>query len=142
MKKNFRLQKILEYRERIVELEKNKLAELNVKLTNVSNMIITTADNINKQVDNKQLAENIYKNMYDKYIKKLTAEKDQLTKLRKQLELTIEIQKKKVVDAMDRQKIMQKLKDKHVENYRIYLNKEEIKMIDELAITRGARNEN
>ena len=32
MKKNFRLQKVLEYRERLVDLEKNKLAEINSKL--------------------------------------------------------------------------------------------------------------
>jgi len=141
MKKNFRLQKVLEYRERIVEIEKNKLAELSGKLENVKNRIQNTEDEIVKQVEDKESAETAFKTMYDKYIAKLTHEKSELNKLRKQLELNIEIQKKKVMEAMDRQKMMQKLKDRHVENYRMYLNKEEMKMIDELAVTRSTRNE-
>ncbi|PLX66760.1 MAG: hypothetical protein C0603_11195 [Denitrovibrio sp.] len=141
MKKNFRLQKILEYRERIVDLEKNKLAEINGKLTNTNNKIKTTDTEITKQVDDRQTAENMFKIMYDKYIKKLTYEKTELIKLKKQLELNIELQKKKVMEAIERHKIMQKLKDQHVENYRMFLNKEEMKMIDELAVTRSARNE-
>lgn len=142
MKRNFRLQKVLEYRERMVELEKNKLADLNHKLDNTRSRIELTEAEITKQVADKETAENIYKTMYDKYIRKLTAEKNTLVKLRKQLELNIELQKKKVMEAMDRHKMMLKLKEKHVENYRIYLNKEEMKMIDELAVTRGGSNEN
>ena len=80
--------------------------------------------------------------MYDKYIKRITNDKNMLIKLRKQLELNIELQKKKVVEAIERHKVMLKLKEKHVDNYRTYLNKEEMKLIDELAVTRSARNEN
>jgi flagellar biosynthesis chaperone FliJ len=36
---------------------------------------------------------------------------------------------------------MEKLKDKHIKNYLMYLNKEEMKMIDELVVTRF-NNEN
>ncbi len=67
--------------------------------------------------------------------------KNGLIKAKKQLELNIELQKKKVMEAIERHKVMQKLKDQHVENYRMFLNKEEMKMIDELAVTRSARNE-
>lgn len=142
MKKNFRLQKVLEYRERIVDLEKNKLTELNVKLGNTVKRIKDTEESIERQVAEKEFAENMFKTMYDKYIKKLTNEKNALIKLRKQLELNIELQKKKVMDAINRHKVILKLKERHVENYRIYLDKEEMKMIDELAVTRSARNEN
>lgn len=79
-KKNFRLQKILEYRERIVELEKNKLAELNVRLSSTNNKIMTVDAEITKQVNDKETAETIYKVMYDKYIKKLTDEKKRIDK--------------------------------------------------------------
>jgi flagellar FliJ protein len=142
MKKNFRLQKILEYRERIVELEKNKLTELHLKLNSVKEKIKDTSDNIARQYEEQERAENIYKSMYDKYIKKLKNEMETLNRVRKQLELNIEIQKKKVMDAMERHKIMQKLKDRHVENYRAFLNKEEMKLIDELAVTRSGNHEN
>jgi len=142
MKKNFRLQKILEYRERIVELEKNKLAEINLKLADTKRKITAAENEIEHQVTERQNAENIFKSMYDKYIKKLSNEKAMLIKLRRQLELNMELQKKKVMEAIDRHKVMQKLKDKHVENYRMFLDKEEMKMLDELAVTRSARNEN
>lgn len=142
MKKQFRLQKVLEYRERIVEIEKNKLAEINAKLANTRAKIKETEEEIGRQFVELESAENIFKTMYDKYIKKLTADKSTLNRLRKQLELNVELQKKKVMDAINRHKVMLKLKEKHVENYRAYLDKEEMKMIDELAVTRSARNEN
>lgn len=142
MRKNFRLQKVLEYRERIVDLEKNKLAELNAKLEGTKMKIKNLEQEITKQIDEKQTAENIFRAMYDKYITKLTTQKNSMVKQKRQFELNIEIQKKKVMDAIERHKIMLKLKEKHVENLRQFLNKEEMKLIDELAVTRSSRNEN
>jgi len=141
MNRKFRLQKVLEYRERLVDIEKNKLAAINAKLEHTKAKIKEAEDIISQKVDEKQTAEPAFRNMYDKYLAKLTAEKNMLIKLRKQLGLNIELQKKKVVEAIERHKVMLKLKEKHVENYRAYLNKEEMKMIDELAVTRSARNE-
>jgi len=141
MRKNFRLQKVLEYRERLVDLEKNKLAELNSHLERVKIKIAETEELIDLKVKERETADGLFRNMYDKYIGKLTEDRNKGVKLRKQIELNIELQKKKVVEAIERQKIMQKLKDKHVDSYRNYLNKEEMKMIDELAVTRSARNE-
>lgn len=141
MKKTFRLQKVLEYRERLVDIEKNKLAEINAKLERTKAHIIEADRLINEKVDEREGCEPAFRTMYDKYIKKLTVDKNALLKLRRQLELNIELQKKKVVEAIERHKIMLKLKEKHVENYRAYLNKEEMKMIDELAVTRSGGNE-
>jgi len=141
MNRKFRLQKVLEYRERLVDIEKNKLAAINAKLEHTKAKIKEAEDIISQKVDEKQTAEPAFRNMYDKYLAKLTAEKNMLIKLRKQLGLNIELQKKKVVEAIERHKVMLKLKEKHVENYRAYLNKEEMKLIDELAVTRSARNE-
>ena len=141
MKRKFRLQKILEYRERIVDLEKNKLAEMNAKLDVVKRKIHETETEIIKQVDDKETAESKFQTMYDKYITKLTAQKSALIKHKRQFELNIELQKKKVMEAIERHKIILKLKEKHVENFRQFLNKEEMKLIDELAVTRSARNE-
>jgi len=141
MKRTFRLQKVLEYRERLVDIEKNKLAEINAKLERTKAHIIEADRIIEEKVNERQDCEHAYKSMYDKYIRKLTIDKNALLKLKRQLELNIELQKKKVVEAIERHKIMLKLKEKHVENYRAYLNKEEMKMIDELAVTRSGRNE-
>ena len=142
MKKNFRLQKVLEYRERLVDLEKNKLAEINSKLERTKLKSVEADEIINLKVEERGTADSRFRSMYDKYIKRITNDKNMLIKLRKQLELNIELQKKKVVEAIERHKVMLKLKEKHVDNYRTYLNKEEMKLIDELAVTRSARNEN
>jgi flagellar FliJ protein len=140
MKKNFRLQKVLEYRERVVELEKNKLAELNNKLFDVNAKILDMTNSIELKMKEREVADNSFLLMYDKFIAKLEQHKKNLIKMRKQVELNIELQKKKVMEAMERHKVMLKLKEKHVENYRIYLNKEEAKFIDELAVMRSGRN--
>jgi len=142
MKKNFRLQKVLEYRERIVDIEKNKLSAMNAKLADTNAKVKAAEDEIAKQVEDKQTAENMFRSMYDKYIAKLTGQKNALVKQKRQLELNIGIQKKKVMEAIERHKIILKLKEKHVENFRQYLNKEEMKLIDELAVTRSGKNEN
>ncbi|PLX69226.1 MAG: hypothetical protein C0602_07360 [Denitrovibrio sp.] len=142
MKKNFRLQKVLEYRERIVDIEKNKLSAMNAKLADTNAKVKAAEDEIAKQVEDKQTAENMFRSMYDKYIAKLTGQKNALVKQKRQLELNIGIHKKKVMEAIERHKIILKLKEKHVENFRQYLNKEEMKLIDELAVTRSGKNEN
>jgi len=139
MKKQFRLQKVLEYRERIVEIEKGKLSTLNTKLLENRNAIMSTQKEIDSKVEESDSAPAAMMLLYDKYIKKLNDQKSALVKTRKQLETAVEIQKKKVLDAIERHKVMEKLKEKHIENFRAYLNKEEMKLIDELAVSRSGR---
>lgn len=139
MKKQFRLQKVLEYRERIVEIEKGKLSALNTKLLENRNAIMATQKEIDSKVEESDSAPAAMMLLYDKYIKKLNDNKASLIKTRKQLETAVEIQKKKVLDAIERHKVMEKLKEKHIENFRAYLNKEEMKLIDELAVSRSGR---
>jgi len=141
MKRDFRLQKVLEYRERVVDIEKNKLAELNNKLSETDAQILEMANNIELKLKEREAADTAFISMYDKFIAKLQTHKNNLLKLRKQIELNIEIQKKKVMEAMERHRVMEKLKEKHVENYRLFLNKEEAKFIDELAVMRSNRKD-
>lgn len=141
MKREFRLQKILEYRERIVDIEKGKLTELNARLLENRNSIMSVQHEIEQKVDERETAKTAMLVMYDAYIKKLNERKNGLLKAKKQIEMSIELQKKKVMDAIERHKIMEKLKEKHIENFRAYLNKEEMKLIDELAVSRSGRTD-
>ncbi|WP_303851107.1 flagellar export protein FliJ [Seleniivibrio woodruffii] len=141
MKKQFRLQKVLEYRERIVEIEKGKLSALNTKLLENRNAIMAIQKEIDSKVEESDSAPAAMMLLYDKYIKKLNDQKSVLIKTRKQLETAVEIQKKKVLDSIERHKVMEKLKEKHIENFRSYLNKEEMKLIDELAVSRSGRGD-
>lgn len=139
MKKQFRLQKVLEYRERIVEIEKGKLSAFNTRLLENRNAIMATQKEIDSKVEESDSAPAAMMLLYDKYIKKLNDQKTALIKTRKQLETAVEIQKKKVLESIERHKVMEKLKEKHIEDFRAYLNKEEMKLIDELAVSRSGR---
>jgi flagellar FliJ protein len=139
MRKQFRLQKVLEYRERIVEIEKGKLSVLNTKLLENKNAIMAMQKEIDLKIEETDSAPAAMLPLFDKYIKKLNEQKALLIKTRKQLETAIEIQKKKVMDSIERHKVMEKLKEKHIEDFRAYLNKEEMKLIDELAVSRSGR---
>ncbi|MCB4203745.1 flagellar FliJ family protein [Deferribacterales bacterium Es71-Z0220] len=142
MKKDFKLQKVLEYRERKLELEKKKLTELQNKLKEANFGIEKILSDINKNIIEMKDARNFqFIKMYELYIEKLEKELEELKGLKKRLESDIEKQKKSVVNAMNDVKVIEKLKDKHIKNYLMYLNKEEMKMIDELVVTRF-NNEN
>lgn len=142
MKKDFKLQKVLEYRERKFELEKKKLTEFQNKLKEANYGIEKVLSDINKNmIDMKDTKNFQFLKMYELYIEKLEKELEELKGLKKKLESDIEKQKKSVINAMNDVKVMEKLKDKHIKNYLMYLNKEEMKMIDELAVTRF-NNEN
>jgi len=142
MKKDFKLQKVLEYRERKFELEKKKLTEFQNKLKEANYGIEKVLSDINKNmIDMKDTKNFQFLKMYELYIEKLEKELEELKGLKKKLESDIEKQKKSVINAMNDVKVMEKLKDKHIKNYLMYLNKEEMKMIDELVVTRF-NNEN
>lgn len=142
MKKDFKLLKVLEYRERKLELEKKKLTELEAKLRDTNFSIEKVLSDIDKNMTDMKDPNNFqFIKIYELYIEKLEKELEELNDLRKRLEIDIEKQKKIVVNAMNDVKVMEKLKDKHIKNYLMYLNKEEMKIIDELVVTRF-NNEN
>lgn len=142
MKKDFKLLKVLEYRERKLELEKKKLTEFQAKLRETNFSIEKVLSDIDKNMTDMKDSNNFqFIKMYELYIEKLEKELEELIGLRKRLEIDIEKQKKIVVNAMNDVKVIEKLKDKHIKNYLMYLNKEEMKIIDELVVTRF-NNEN
>ncbi|TCK60013.1 flagellar export protein FliJ [Seleniivibrio woodruffii] len=141
MKRQFRLQKVLEYRERVVEIEKGKLSVLNTRLLENRNRIMAVQAEIETKIAESDSANSAMRVLFEKYIKKLNEDKQQLIKVKRQIETGIEIQKKKVLESIERHKVMEKLKDKHIENFRAFLNKEEMKLIDELAISRSGRSD-
>ncbi|MBZ4643745.1 MAG: flagellar protein FliJ [Deferribacteres bacterium] len=145
MKKDFKLQKVLEFRERKLEIEKKKLTELQNKLKEINYNIEKTVADINKnrqELSGKSSGADFkFVRMYELYIEKLESELVSFKELKKKIEADIELQKKNVVNAMNDVKVIEKLKEKHVKNYIMYLNKEEMKMIDELVVTRF-NNEN
>lgn len=145
MDKKFKLQKILEYRQRVFDLEKQKLSDLTNRLKELKykrEALLIETENKKRELDNFKLENNfIMINMSIKYIEKLQQQLIEISNNIDKLKREIEEQKKKVVSAMNDVKIMERLKEKHVANFLTYLRKEEIKMLDELVITRSGNNE-
>ncbi|MGE4497916.1 MAG: flagellar export protein FliJ [Deferribacterales bacterium] len=145
MNAKFRLEKVLEHRERIFELEKNKLAESETKLrtltVQLNEMLETEKQKHAEKEEAKISGQMQFVRMYDAYILKLEGHRKTMERMVHDARIAVERQKKKTVQAMNNHKIMMKLKEKHVKDYTAYLDKEEMKMIDELIVSRSGRNE-
>ena len=145
MKKEFRLQKVLEHRERVVEIEKGKLADLRLERRKYEeNMEKIQAEIEAKQndIEEQKRAGNLnFIRMYHDYIVKLKHDRVSTRKVLDEFDKKIDEQQKVVIEAINNHKIMIKLKDKHTSEYIKYLDKEERKMLDELVISRRGMNE-
>lgn len=146
MKKDFKLQKILEYRGNILELEKKKLAQFQQKLRDLEvrkEGFISQLDEKNLELEKiKEKCDFKFVKMYEDFIVKLRFMLMQIDNMIVKAKMDYENQKKKVIDALNDKKVMEKLKDKHIKNYRLYLNKEEMKIVDDLVVSRFNRGEN
>jgi flagellar FliJ protein len=139
--RKFKLQKILEYRERIFEIEKQKLSTMMNRLKDLKYKRELLANEIaakKKELDAFLMEKNFeFVNMGNKYLGRLFNNLHVLDKEIKKVKDDIEKQKEAIVTAMNDVKIMENLKEKHNANYMAYLKKEEMKLLDELVITRG-----
>jgi len=144
MKKQFKLQKVLEHRERVAELEKNKLAEIRLKESQVKDTLAVVIENIDKKLSEQQefrsKGDITFMRMYDNFINKLKQQKMQLEHALNEIGMQIKKQQDVVITSINNHKIMLKLKEKHDINYMKYLNKEELKMIDEVVVSRMGMN--
>lgn len=145
MKRDFRLQKVLEFREKKCEIEKKKLTELLNKKSDLEAKIQSALDEIrlkqNELDEQKAVSDFRMIRMYELYMEKLEKNLKEMYQARSSLINEIEKQKKVVVRSMNDVKIMEKLKENHVKNYIMYLNKQELKLIDEMVISRfGGEN--
>lgn len=141
MDRKFKLQKVLEYRERIFELEKQKLSTMMNRLKDLKYKRELLANEIadkKKELDDFLMEKNFeFVTMGNRYLDRLFNNLHELDKEIKKVKDSIEKQKETIVTAMNDVKIMENLKEKHNANYMAYLKKEEMKLLDELVITRG-----
>ncbi|MCX8084758.1 MAG: flagellar FliJ family protein [Calditerrivibrio sp.] len=141
MDRKFKLQKILEYREKVFELEKQKLIELQNRLKDYR----FKRESLSKEIEIKRKDVDLFSTegnfdmivMANRYLDRLYGMLQNLNNMIESLKKDIEKQKEKVISAMNDVKIMEKLKEKHNINYIAYLKKEEMKLIDDLVITRS-----
>lgn len=140
MKKQFRLEKVLDFRNRTLESEKAKLGEL----ANQERMMMSRMAEIAGEISDKraeQAAEAAegrfdFTDLYNKYIAVRENDLEYIKKKRDEVLSKIEAQKKVLKNVLSDVKIMEKLKEKHMLDYARYALKQEEMQIDEINITK------
>ena len=141
MTKKFKMEKVLELREKALEKEKIKLSELIKIEEDIRAERQVIADDINQK--SAELEEDRQNNrfdfidMYNKYIKLRQKDLIECETRRKQAEQNIINQKEVLRKALNDVKVMEKLKEKDLQAYQEYVKKQEEMQIDEINITRG-----
>lgn len=141
MTKKFKMEKVLELREKALEKEKIKLSELITIEEEIRAERQVIADDINQK--SAELEEDRQNNrfdfidMYNKYIKLRQKDLIECETKRRQAEQNIINQKEVLRKALNDVKVMEKLKEKHLQAYQEYVKKQEEMQIDEINITRG-----
>lgn len=145
MNKKFKLEKVLELREKALEREKITLADLQLKEKQAYEEMYAVMEDI--KAKNIELEQDRAKGIFDfieMYNKYIAVRQDDLALCEAKVQATVrETAKQKEVlkKALNDVKVMEKLKEKHLLDYAEYVKKQEMMQIDEINITRGYKEE-
>lgn len=141
MNKKFKLEKVLELREKALEREKIKLADLQQKEKEAREEINTVIEDIKSK--NDEMEQDKAKGLFDfieMYNKYVAVRQNDLAACEAKLQAAVqEVNKQKEVlkKSLNDLKVMEKLKAKHLLDYAEYVKKQENMQIDEINISRG-----
>ncbi len=141
MKKEFKLEKVLEFRIKELDKEKAKLRELTAQ----DNMMVQQMYEIIEEIKSKRVEQENevsegnfnFTELYNKYITTRENDLEFIRKKRDEVLKLIEKQKEVMKKALSNVKIMEKLKEKHLLEYAKYMSKLEELQIDEINITKA-----
>ena len=142
MTRKFKLQKVLEYRELILEREKSRMAALAIQeqeiLAEIRRMVELVKAKLSELSEAQNKGELDFILMYEKYITKLEKERRGLQEKLNRHRQDMHKQKGITVGAYQRKSIMDKLKDKHDREYQAFTEKAEQKSTEDIVLTRQA----
>ncbi len=145
MNKKFKLEKVLELREKALEREKITLADLQLKEKQAYEEMYAVMEDI--KAKNIELEQDRAKGIFDfieMYNKYIAVRQDDLALCEAKVQAAVrETAKQKEVlkKALNDVQVMEKLKEKHLLDYAEYVKKQEMMQIDEINITRGYKEE-
>lgn len=141
MNKKFKLEKVLELREKALEREKIKLADLQQLEKEAREEINIVIEDIKSK--NDEMEQDRAKGLFDfieMYNKYIAVRQNDLAVCEAKLQAAVqEVNKQKEVlkKSLNDLKVMEKLKAKHLLDYAEYVKKQENMQIDEINISRG-----
>ena len=145
MNKKFKLEKVLELREKALEREKITLADLQLKEKQAYEEMYAVMEDI--KAKNIELEQDRAKGIFDfieMYNKYIAVRQDDLALCEAKMQAAVKEnakQKEVIKKALNDVKVMEKLKEKHLLDYAEYVKKQEMMQIDEINITRGYKEE-
>ncbi len=142
----FPLQKLLEIKEHKEKLVKNEMAKAQRKKViylnekqDIINKYKNGLKNMKQEEKNKRLSVDKLQN-YQKYFSYLKMEESERDNLIKLADEEIAIIAKKLVEARKEKRVLERLKEKKLQQYNYELRKEEQDFLDEVGINKYARN--
>jgi len=142
----FSLETLLRHREEIEQREKDELFRLNYKhqteLLHRDELGRKFKETMNELAEKRlQLIDHLELNWFYLYMNRLTHEIEESEKRLTQIEAEVQQQKKVVIDASKKKKVLSTLKDKKQREFIVEMERQEQKDIDELVVTRFAGRE-
>ena len=141
----FKLQSVLDIKQKIEDEEKEKLAKLiqeKIKEEKVLENLINSEAQARQELKDKQREGKLdidELRRYDSHLKRLANAIISQNLRLKELAIRIESQRQELLKATQQKKIYEKLKEKHQEAFIKEMDDEERKFIDELATSRYKR---
>lgn len=133
---NFRLNKVLEYREKVENINKSEYGKAKKKLddeTEILEKIISYKENINLERD-KLASETTINNLksYDIYLKSVRDKLIEQASIVEVAQSNAEAARNKLIKSSVDKKVLESLKSRDFENYLYRIKKQEEKIIDQI----------
>ncbi len=146
MQKRFKLEKVLNYRNLVLEKEKAQLAVLvqqeQKMIEEIKRAIAVIVVKQQEMSETQAAGDFNLAQMYQKYITQLETARNQMQTKLAQHRQTMYKQKGVTMKAYQRKSIIDKLHVRHKAAYSSFLDKEEAKMVEDIVITRKAASIN
>lgn len=133
---NFKLEKVLNYKESIENEKKGEYGEVNTKLKRAENKLMKYNNSkellISKKNDMSENTSIRDLKMYSEYLKNISIDIKNQENIVSQINLELQEAKEELMKAMQEKKTLEKLKEKGYDEFVKESNKDEEKIIDEL----------
>lgn len=132
----YRLQKVLDFRIRKKEEQLMVVQKAQQKLLEAEERKRKNEEEITQTKQNMRQADPMMFDTYDKYLQHLWKKAETLEQERKEAEIQLEIEKKKLTQCEQAVKVLEKHKEKNKEAYLAEEKAAELKSFSELGVTR------
>lgn len=140
---NFKLEKVLNYKENVESIKKGEYGVTSNKLEKAKSKLMKYRDNKSSLIDQKNVMNTNIGNLkiYGEYIKSINDDIKKQEELVSEINRELKIRQEELMIAMQEKKTLEKLKEKDYDEFVKEANKDEEKLIDELNSFNNSKQE-